>query len=115
MKEDINKIIEKDGRKLTTLEMLRCYKSGIISEMQIEDYFTHLRNKTLDEAIELAENMFGEDIPKDNQMEGFEKYHTTLSNGKYLEKCWECPNHQNIERFLTALQQSKANILSLKE
>jgi hypothetical protein len=50
------------------------------------------------------EDMVGEEIPKEKQLDNFSQWHKELKNGKYIEKCLECPNYHYILQILSLLK-----------
>ena len=77
------------------------------SRQAIVNLISQERQKWEEELVEKIEDMVGEEVAKENQLEDFDRYHTKLSNGKYLESCYECDNDQKILKVIDLIKEGE--------
>jgi Rad3-related DNA helicase len=80
-------------------------KNGILEERKrVSQAVQEALQADLKSLREEILDIVGEEVSEENQLENFYRYHTKLSNGKYLEHCDECDNDQKILKVIAILE-----------
>lgn len=80
--------------------------TALMKALQVyEDHLSLLLNSLKEE----VEQSLTEELDTSKMLEGFEKYWTKQSNGRYIERCIECGNTERIEKVLTLLSETISN------